>query len=511
MGEHESPARVGSHPIEVIDQVQRENKIETTRGEHNTETVKPGKLKPLKTKKQGQSHKSKRKLIVNVPGTDGPQEVDNKVFPKASAGLTKTLEGIQEDCDDNSKVAVNGVNSTHTSLKGVPHQLEEKIHENENSKGKGNDNGGLLKPHPSPLVRSSTVGSILLKKLVRRRSTDDLGLRRKSDTTPTMIHRSGTELSFATPQSDVILPASARTINTKIKRSKSVAGWSKRELEIFLPRKTFFNTHDTTLSHAGFDIRSDEERKRPDWRKFMKMRTTEELYPPKPKKEETVASSFANNGIIDLEDDDDEEFSLEDVVTSLTADGDKEAGHTKRKLRHAAKKLTLIERDEYKPLYDYIKYIHDTPDDYIHMAKFNPKNIDHRHPDRLVRLGRAFRRGHHGTPKNNIYLHAIADLKQAMPEVPNLKPGRTDKPIAKKESNEHNDTTANVDETEIEKLKVKAEKWMRGLTTQQILRAKENALKDIGEEDVTHSKWWIAFKTCKYIRVLHHHPDSTHH
>ena len=55
--------------------------------------------------------------------------------------------------------------------------------------------------------------------------------------------------------------------------------------------------------------------------------------------------------------------------------------------------------------------------------------------------------------------------------------------------------------SEIEKLKIKTEKWMGTLTTMQILKAKEYALKDVGEEDISVTKWWLAFKTCHYLRI----------
>ena len=41
--------------------------------------------------------------------------------------------------------------------------------------------------------------------------------------------------------------------------------------------------------------------------------------------------------------------------------------------------------------------------------------------------------------------------------------------------------------SEIEKLKIKTEKWMGTLTTMQLLKAKEYALKDVGEEDMVAS------------------------
>lgn len=518
MGEHESLAP-------TVNVTERDDTTCITKSETNgieTAPTGPNKdngdgrspvLKPPVDKARSHSRKSKRKVTVKVPSVEEKSENDDKVFQKASVGLRNHLEGIKEDCDEDKgsnnrveqsldisgKPLSDNACISLTQLANTP-AFQGNINGNDTVGAKERSNKkDQSKMFPTPLVRSSTDGSIRLKKLVTEDRFVERDSRRKSACLPSVFTRPHTEMSLATTHNDATSPVSARsrpsTSGRKTKRSKSVAGWSKKELEIFLPRKTFFSTHDNTLSQAGFDTRSDEERKRPEWRKYLRMRTTEELFPPEPKKEEPPPlSSFA---IVEDDDEEEEEYSLENIVTSLSADGDKDTSHTKRKWRHNAKKSLSNDKEEYKPLYDYIKHIHDNPEEYIQMAKFNPKNLDYKHPNRLVRMGRAFRRGHHGTPKNNMYLHALADIKQTCPDVPNQKPG------IKKDSHEMPETTANSDETEIEKLKAKAEKWIKGQTTQQILRAKDLVLKDIGEEDITFSKWWIAFKSCKYIRVLH--------
>lgn len=448
--------------------------------------------------------KSKRNLVIKIPTAGRQNQIENKIFPKATSGLIKRLEGIREDADNTEDNANNkddlcvlpAINNEVTNENNNKAHFDIKSHgsfkQKEDRSSEKQSTGKETKSFPKPLTRSNTDISISSKK-----SENKEGL----DTVRNTFSRSNTELSLATTQSDITLPLTdqSKPAVQKLKRPKTVAGWTKKELEIFLPRKTFFSTHDNTLSQAGIDVRSDEERKRPEWRKFLRMRTQDELYPPEPKKEEP-APPVLHGGLVDSDDDEDEEFSLENIATILSGEG-KEGGPTKRKWRLNAKKVLANDREEYKQLYDYLKYIHDNPDEYVQMAKYSIKNMDHRHPDRLVRMGRAFRRGHHGAFRNNMYLHAISGLKLACPEATNPKPGRNDKNVTKKEASDSHDSGGNSEETEIEKLKSKAEKWARGLSTQQFLKAKELALQEIGEEDVYITKWWQAFKSCHYIRV----------
>jgi hypothetical protein len=235
------------------------------------------------------------------------------------------------------------------------------------------------------------------------------------------------------------------------------------------------------------------------------MHTEEELNPPQfQKEEEPVVSVF---GLMD-ESSEDESFSLENVETAVSAGGVNSTGGNRVKKKNASKKVVGNDREEYKPLYDYLKFIADNPEEYIQMAKYSGKNTDHKHPSSLVRLGRAFRRGHHGAAKNNIFLHALTGLKPKQTDTTTVpqRSTRNDKGGAKKET-EGQDPNSAQDETEIEKLKTKAEKWMKALTTQQYLKGKEMALKDVGEEDLNMSKWWLALKNCKYLRVPLHDND----
>lgn len=319
-----------------------------------------------------------------------------------------------------------------------------------------------------------------------------------------MFSRMNTEPSIVSD--NIILSNNKKGMKQYTKIPKSGAGWSKKDLDMFLPRKSFFNVHDNTMSEAGFDIRKDEERKRPDWRRLIRMHTMDELYPPEKDKEVKPVIVF---GIGDDESEE-EGFGFENVETAISVEGKDMTIGTKTRKRLSMKRVVNNEKEEYKPLYDYLKYVHDNPEEYIHTTNYSGKNTDHKHPNNLVRLGRVFRRGHHGAVKSNIFLHAITGLKPKLTEPSSQRLTRAEKAAAKKDATDGVEPmTTTQDETEIEKLKSKAEKWMRTLTTQQLLKAKELALKDVGEEDINMSKWWLAFRSCHYLRLPSYIADST--
>lgn len=472
------------------------------------------KLSTMEQSEQG-AVKGSRKMVVEIPTAARTEKSPKGPVLRTTALLPKRLEEIKEDTSADDVVNHDVPADKKPDIPGEQTVSNKTVEDESNVKlaevkmGEGAE--VLNKPKkgrifPRPLSRSNTDVSLLSRKSDSSVDTDvfkDQIVKRRNRR---KLSRSKTELSLLSVRNDTNSEnVRSRKLSAEdIKRPKTVAGWTKKEFGLFLPRKSFFSTHDNTLTESGMKVRSDEERNRPDWRKILNMRTMDELYPPDKVKEDNTAVSNSlqmNAGILDSENEDDAEGMLENVVTALSGEAGKESLLSKRKWRPNTKRALHADREEYKPLYDYLKHIHDNPEEYIQMASFTTKNTDYKHPDKLVRLGRAFRKGHHGVVRNNIYLHAISGLKRACPEATNQKPGRGEKAGGKKETNESGDPTANSEETEIEKLKSKAEKWLKGLSTQQFLRARELALKDIGEEDVNMTKWWLAFKTCNYIRV----------
>ena len=293
-------------------------------------------------------------------------------------------------------------------------------------------------------------------------------------------------------------------------RPMSTSALSKKALEAYLPRKSFFSSHDRVLREAGYQVDDAmKNKKRPNWRLILRMHTEEELNPDfGSEPEKTIVKELQ---IKEESDDDGEEtLHLVDAVETLMSQ-EKDGQPSKRRLKLAAKKLGMEEKCDYKQLLDYLKYINDHPEEYMNMARYSSKNMDYKHPSVMVRMARVFRKAHHGTARNNIFTHALAGLKPKIADPQTQQRhgrgehGRNEFGAVKKDQTdgpqEQTNSPQEEGKTEIEKLKFKTEKWMGGLTTMQILKAKELALKDMGEEDITVTKWWLAFKTCNYLRI----------
>ena len=55
--------------------------------------------------------------------------------------------------------------------------------------------------------------------------------------------------------------------------------------------------------------------------------------------------------------------------------------------------------------------------------------------------------------------------------------------------------------TDMEQFHAEIETWLKGLTTMQMLKAREMALKHMGESEKSIRKWWVAQKNCRYLRT----------
>ncbi|KAH3853309.1 uncharacterized protein LOC127875244 [Dreissena polymorpha] len=419
-------------------------------------------------------------IVIKVPSAPR-EENENKIFPKG-------LESRQRSFDDIKQLKTNGDDLNQQT---VGHSKPEMIADANNNIVTDSDTGQDV-PNLNETDKENAKTKDCMYEMFSRTNTDNVWS--SQDTIKT------SSVSFVPS----IRGSSERK---KIERPKSVGGWTKRELDLFLPRKTFFSVHDKTLVGAGMDTNSEEERnRRPEWRKILRMHTMDELYPPEKK---TNANSFPTPFAAKVESESEDEglsFS-ENVQTSMSADAyalDSGSSGIKKMKQSAKKGDKSGEKEEYKPLFDYLKYIHENPDEYINQSKYSRKNVDHKHPDTMVRLGRAYRRGHHGAVRNNIFLHAISGLKVKMTDnsTTNQRTGRVEKVASKKTSEDiAAEKAAAHDETDLEKLKSKTERWLTGLSTLQFMKAKEFALKDLGEEDINFSKWWVAFQSCHYLRM----------
>ena len=414
------------------------------------------------------TEKAKLETVLEDPELPATQSKKSEILTEDKQNQEKTTKTVVVDIQLPIVTEISSIESSRENS-AVRDQLTKQ------EAGKGRDENNIQDPFLDKLTEKLEAGD----------PNDDLY--RAFTRTDTMISKASS-IALPSPKRQ-----SARKGKTqKIPRSKSSKGFTKKELEIFLPRKTYFSAHDKELREAGYQVDNSEQRQKPNWRAILRMHTMDELYPPNKEPEEKTFGLNVENESDDEEDGD--QFLMEKVDTAMSSGVDVPAPKQKK----SKKKQISNEKEEYKPLYEYLKYIQEHSDEYKTMSKYTPKNNDYRHPNNMVRLGRVFRRWHHGTQKYSIYQHALNGLKTT-PEVEN-KRGQ----VPRRESQDPGDQTPAQEESEIEKLKNKTEKWFCSLSTQQQLRVRELALKDVGDEDVTMSKWWVTFRSCHYIRLPQH-------
>ena len=63
--------------------------------------------------------------------------------------------------------------------------------------------------------------------------------------------------------------------------------------------------------------------------------------------------------------------------------------------------------------------------------------------------------------------------------------------------------------SKVQKSHVELEIWLKTLTTVQMLKARELALKQMGESEHTMRKWWVTQKYCRYLRQPYNDDEIT--
>ncbi|PVD26006.1 hypothetical protein C0Q70_13674 [Pomacea canaliculata] len=245
--------------------------------------------------------------------------------------------------------------------------------------------------------------------------------------------------------------------------------------------------------------------------------------------------------------DDSCQASVEDKVNSLpavssstdedTAVSDQRKG-LKSEMSHCMR--------EWRPLIQYLTYVHNNPEEYrqmcartaaaktlpasaLHSSQVTTESSDDLSSASLVRMGRAFEWRSRGedqvaddvvraayalrprsaypvrfnkttkdwpilptamTPRkeSSINLSAAAVARQKP------KPGNKIRP--RPEAAEDAD-----DVMEVDRRRIQAVEWTQTVTTEQLTRAKIQVLKDLGHEERELSQWWMAFRTCHYLRL----------
>lgn len=321
--------------------------------------------------------------------------------------------------------------------------------------------------------------------------------------------------------------------------------FTKAELEWYLPRKSFFDCHDKALKEAGVESAETTNRK-----EQMKQRVAEkikkekdlrerrkELENPKPEETKTDTTSTQEdsqsiNADTRSEKDADtkseiDKFETEDDVVIAKLEEAQtlisKPSPSKKVSRHKKKTHDYDEdevRVDYQPLLQYLKYVQEHPDEF-HAHRKQSIQQDHvgsRASPWIVRLAEITERRNMTTAQclvtKSVVLEAARDIRPRMTDpgqwtmsqkeralLGNLNPGKGNLFAAVKQDLPTHDSQNQDDgKSDFEKEKAKLEKWLKTVSTAGLIKAKELALRDLGEEDIYQSKWWSSLQTCSYLR-----------
>ena len=335
------------------------------------------------------------------------------------------------------------------------------------------------------------------------------------------------------------------------RKSRDPFLFTKAELNWYLPRKSNFDCHDKALKDAG--LMSEETINKMEMRKKRieeKLRREKEArLRAKQAKEGTSDQTKDESGteienqspVVDLkvhniEDENEEEFHEEpDLITAVEITQTNQTGvylSTSQPTKKPTKGKRKGRRDDdeddvrvdYQPLLVYLRFVQENPDDFLSYQK-SPSQIQfpgHKADPRTLRMAQIMERKNRSCVINNESI-LVQAVKAIRPRVTD--PGQWQ--VANKERNlinnlgaintrketqlqntkqESSDSHQSSEEpkTEYEKEKFKLDKWLKTLSTAQLNKAKELALKDLGEEDFYQTRWWSALQTCSYIRQKRH-------
>ncbi|XP_060072795.1 uncharacterized protein LOC132552623 [Ylistrum balloti] len=297
---------------------------------------------------------------------------------------------------------------------------------------------------------------------------------------------------------------------------------TKEDLEHFLPKKSFFNCHDKVLKDAGFEVEevSPAGAKKRQFMQLLQQRNKDRIERDKARKMPPPKVL----GLLDLYE---LECSADDSNSTLVSFEDQQSNNkNKKNAKSTSKKKGDLDEEEirvdYQLLLIYLKYIKANPEEFLqyhqkHSASVNLVHV--RQGDSLVKLGGIFQRGRHGISTESILVKAVHDIRPRFTDPGQWTSANKEKellaltttkkenstPAAKPEQTKK-ETSNNQDEpkTEYERIKLKLDGWLKTVTTAQLNKAKELALKELGQEDVSLSRWWISLKSCNYIRQRGH-------
>ncbi|KAL3872848.1 hypothetical protein ACJMK2_036035 [Sinanodonta woodiana] len=491
----------------VLEEIQEEN--ESTPISHQSENTK-GYISNAKTKSVMLNKRSDSSCLMKKAKESGRKNTENMTRINQVSSSKRNTDIIQDHQrnnlppDQQNRIA-----------------LQEKQNGNVNRPldtitGKENDVANLA----SELKRSKTedIHISALKVNVEvcdsRMAQMSNEMKENNDEHYTKFQRQATEPSLLSSQfkNSVI---SSRLRSWRRGRTSFVrpSSFSRDELDYFLPKRNFFSSHDIVLRDAGYEVEDTAKaRQRALWKsKLNAIRAKMDLNIAQEHDKST--NSAESDQLIKSQ----SVFLSTGNLSDFSSFVDQTAGQQekplpKESIAPSLKKSQKLKkkptddfddvRVDHKPLVEYLKFIRENPEEYMSMVHFTGSNQDHQHTDRLVRTARAFYRGHNGPSRNmSVVHHALSQLK-----LKNVDPSPP--PTANKEKTSSG-TSQEDDKTEIEKHKLKLDKWLRSISTIQLIKAKELALKEIGEEDI-NACWWITLQTCSYLRKVILPSESAH-
>ena len=450
---------------------------------------------------------------------------------------TEKHELRTESREDNSSVIIGTSepeNVTSSDMKGAKTDLRPIEEESEE---KSDDR------------RSDTSGS-------RKAGRKDRSLRRGSSAVLSSPRHASSRHSFSCVEGRTSLLKESnkpRRSQSALERPKSKARGSfsdpfkftKQELEWYLPRKSFFDCHDKALKEAGVETAVTSSR-----REQMKQRVTEkiqrerelrekrkELENPKPEEIKPEASAAMEDSHVGIEDignereadakseidkseaDDDVVIAkLQEVQTSIS-----KPTQTRKTSKHKKKQHDYDEDDvrvDHQPLLQYLRYVQDHPEEFHAHRKqlIQQEHVGSRASPWIVRLAEINERRNVSTAQclvsKSVVLDAARDIRPRTTDpgqwtmsqkeralLGNMTPGKVNAFTAVKQDLPTHDSQNQDDgKSDFEKEKVKLEKWLKTVTTAGLIKAKELALRELGEEDIYQTRWWSSLQTCSYLR-----------
>ena len=279
--------------------------------------------------------------------------------------------------------------------------------------------------------------------------------------------------------------------------------WRKKPAILYdqyLPRRSFFSCHDLVLRSAGYDPHTLQPSTRCTPSQQSESKPTESQKDrPKSLKRNTCVRKQSRSGRSSLA------LHKEDPIDDEYGEGELAVGYT--------------------PIIEYLKLVAKNPADYIALER--SAGVEEGKVDSLVGVGKVFARAHHqfGPPEGLVAraayelgskfqnpLYAKYEKEESVKRIQKAPTVHKKKNLAYihnimrgmnasgASAGKEKDDPQRGGLTLMERRRVEAEVCVRRLTTRQLVRARDAALREMGETGSSIRQWWDSHKYCQYIR-----------